>query len=354
MNKNDCDCMMIKKNKKLLLIFGFFLIVLVAVVYIITSIRRSDDYTLVKKRFFRMDTVTELTVAVKDKKSVEIIWQRIDSLLKEWEEHFSVSHPRSEVKALNERRSQTVEVSSQMAEMISKGLQYGELLDGGFDITILPIKELWGFVNGNDSEVTVAPSQEMVRQKLENVDYRNVEIYGDTVSFKSQETRIDVGGIAKGFVLREIGKTLDSYGINDYLICAGGDILARGKRVDGKPWRIGIADPRNPDSVAEIINVQNCSVVTSGDYERFRFINGKRYHHLFDPKTGYSCLKNRSVTVYGKDPVAADILSTGLFCRDASEIVSFINGQPGLQCFVIDSEGRIHTSKNWNKINSKG
>lgn len=328
---------------------GIILIVLIVLIHLISIIFFSEKYVQKKKRFFRMDTVTEITVVVNEKSNTEVLWGKVDSLLKDWDERFSVSNPHSEVKAVNERKEPVIKVSSEMAEMLSRGISYGEILDGGFDMTILPIKELWGFVSGNGADtVTRVPSEDMVRRELAKVNFRNVTIEGNKVSFKSPETRIDVGGIAKGFVLAEIGKLLESNGISNFLISAGGDILTSGERIDGNAWRVGIADPHNSDSAITTIYAKDCVIVTSGDYERFKIIDGKRYHHLFDSKTGYSCSKNRSVTICGKDPVEADVFSTGLFALDPREIVAFVNERSGLNCFVIDSAGKIYTSKNWN------
>lgn len=300
---------------------------------------------LASKKIFRMDTITEITFVVKDKKEVQSCWNSIDSLLKDWEERFSVEGLGSEVRLLNERKKNTMPLSSQLKEMLQFALNYGDTLEGGFDLTVLPLKKLWGFGENSQADNSL-PSEHQVRSALEKVDYRMLKIIGDSISFSSQQARIDVGGVAKGFVLREIGKLLNSYGINNYLISAGGDIIVKGKRVDGTPWRIGIQHPRN-NGVLGALELDSGSIVTSGDYERFRIINGNRYHHIFDTRTGYSSTKNQSLTICCQDPAEADVMSTGLFSRSAEEILEFINSRPRLDCLVVDSCGKVFISRGW-------
>ena len=299
-----------------------------------------------KKRFFRMDTVTEITIVSQKKLRVNQLWCEIDSLLKDWEERFSITHERSEVRKLNERTGEVVVVGPLLLEMLQTAQRYSDTLDGHFDITILPVKELWGFGETESFDSTV-PNPEMISKALEAVDHKKVNIEGNRVHFLSPDTRIDVGGVAKGFVLREIARVLEKKKIINYLVVAGGDIVASGKRSDGRPWKIGIQHPRDRDAVAGSVDIDTGSIVTSGDYERFRIVNGIRYHHLFDPRTGYSSSENQSVTIYGKDPVEVDILSTGLFLRSAASIVDYVNSRPQLEALVIDSSGTPHFSDGW-------
>jgi len=298
--------------------------------------------------FFRMTTVTDVTVVLPARTDPKPLWRSIDSLLLDWEVRYCVTGKGSEVAALNRRKAQTVALRPQLAEMVSYALRYGDSLDGGFDLTILPLKEVWGFGEGSSDTVPL-PSTEAVDSALAAVSYRNVTLNAthDSVRFASESARIDVGGIAKGFVLRETARLLDRREVGDYLVVAGGDVFARGRRPDGKPWLVGVQHPRVSDSLIGTVSVTDASVVTSGDYERFRIVDGIRYHHIFNSRTGVCCRANRSVTIVADDPVEADILSTGLFCRSGSEIIDYINARPRLRCLVADSSGKIFRSENW-------
>ncbi|MBN1576442.1 MAG: FAD:protein FMN transferase [Chitinispirillaceae bacterium] len=308
-----------------------------------------------KRTFFRMDTVTDITVVLPEGDDLKPIWRSVDSLLLDWEERFSVTGEKSEVQALNRRTQQAMPVGRQLAAIIAFALRCGDTLDGGFDLTILPVKEVWGF-GEQASESMPLPVDAQVDSALVCVNYKNIRLNDadDSVFFASPATRIDIGGIAKGFVLHEVARVLDARNIADYLVVAGGDVVGKGRRPDGKPWLVGIQHPRSTDSLLGTLSLDNASVVTSGDYERFRIVDGKRYHHIFNSHTGRSCLANQSVTVSGENPVEVDVLSTGLFCRSAGEIVAYINKRPGFQCLVVDSTGKIFKSSGWKGEVGKG
>ncbi|MBN1307080.1 MAG: FAD:protein FMN transferase [Chitinispirillaceae bacterium] len=309
-----------------------------------------------KRTFFRMDTLTEVTVVLPEGSDVRPLWKSIDSLLLVWEERFSVTGDKSEVRALNCRTRQAMPVGRQLADIIAFALRYGDTLDGGFDLTILPVKEVWGFGEEADDSMLL-PSDAQVDSALACVSYKKVRLNAgrDSLYFSSPATRIDIGGIAKGFVLREMARLLNRHAIADYLVVAGGDVVGKGKRPDGTPWRVGIQHPRIPDGLLGTMPLDSGSVVTSGDYERFRIVEGRRYHHIFNSRTGRSCLANQSLTVQGIDPVEADVLSTGLFCRSAVEIIEYIDARPRFECVVVDSTGRIFTSKGWRgEVNEEG
>ena len=326
--------------------FAFRIALLVLAVIAVTGC--GIKFQRFKQTFFRMDTVTDVTVVQPKGSNVKPLWRSIDSLLLDWEERFSVTGDKSEVQALNRRTSQAMPVSRQLAAMIAFALRYGDSLDGGFDLTILPVKEVWGF-GEEASDSMPLPTDDQVDSALAGVSYKNVRLNatGDSVFFASPATRIDVGGIAKGCVLHEIAMLLDNRAIVNYLVVAGGDVVGKGKRPDGRPWRVGIQHPRIPDGLIGTMPLDSGSLVTSGDYERYRIVDGRRYHHIFNSHTGQCCLANRSVTVYGDNPIEVDVLSTGLFCRSAEDIISYINSRPRFECVVVDSTGRVLTSGGW-------
>ncbi len=304
-----------------------------------------------KHTFFRMDTVVEVTLVLKGKgnseKNVEETWKKIDSLLADFEIRFSQTHQESEVLKINRDRDTSHILSEILTEMLSIGLGYGDTLQGMFDLTILPIKELWGF--GESERRKVIPSAESISELLPYVDYKKVTVNDEarTIDFDNDTILVDVGGIAKGFSLREVARILDTLGYADYLIVAGGDIIGKGRRPDGKMWKLGVKHPRRDDGLLGAFRLDTGSVVTSGDYERFWIKNGKRYHHIFNPKTGYPSTKNQSLTVWCLDPVIADVLSTGLFGRSGDSILAFIEKRLFTECVVVDSEGEVLISSGW-------
>jgi thiamine biosynthesis lipoprotein len=292
-----------------------------------------------------MDTVTEVTLSVQRSYNVKPIWRSIDSLLLDYEKRFSVSSEASEVRALNERALQSLPISSELGEMLKTGLAWGDSLGGAFDITVLPLKVLWGLCEqcGGDEPL---PDSGQVSAVVGKVDYKKVRVNAaaDSVFFDSPDTRVDAGGIAKGFVLRQLGELLKSRGLENFLIAAGGDIIVSGRKHDNTQWRVGIRHPRQNSELIRTISMTSGAVVTSGDYERFRMIDETRYHHIFDPSAGYPCSENQSLTILADDPVRADILSTGLFCASAEQILEYVRARDDLECVVVDAEGNIYMS----------
>ena len=321
----------------------------VAVVMLLVVIGCRNKPFRAKQTFFRMDTVTDVTVILENGRDVAPLWRSVDSLLLDWETRFSVTGKKSEVQRVNERGTRSVHVGELLGEMIDSSLHYGELLDGGFDLTILPVKEVWGFGEEASDDMPL-PTDKAVDSARALVSYKDVHYdpIERVVTFDRPETHIDIGGIAKGFVLRETARLLDRYGVKSYLIVAGGDVVAKGKKPDGSKWRIGVQHPRKPDGMIGTLALENGSVVTSGDYERFRIVDGVRYHHLFNSATGRSCGANQSLTVAGPNPVTVDILSTGLFCRKANDVTAYIDKMSAYECLVVDSVGNVVTSSGWN------
>jgi len=319
----------------------------------ISSCSNNDNRVVRRQVFFRMDTMVDATISVPPRYNPVPLWLSIDSLLAQCEKRFSASGDSSEINIINTRTSNALPVSAQLEDMLRLGIYYGKLLDGAFDITVLPLKELWGLCERCGDTLRIPDSAE-VSAALRSVDYRRIHINdaGDSVFFDSASTRIDLGGIAKGFVINWLDALIKDNGVNDFLISAGGDIISSGRRPDGAPWRVGVRHPRRPDELIDAISVTSGAVFTSGDYERFREADdGRRYHHIFDPSTGFPCGNNQSLTIRTTirtyDPARADILSTGLFCRKPEDILSFVENRSDLECLVVDSAGKIFKSCGW-------
>jgi len=296
-----------------------------------------------------MNTISEITISVPSDFHIKSVWESVDSLLSQSENRFSVTGVNSEIRVLNERGDLTaLPISKELGEMLSAGLAYGDTLNGAFDITVLPLKELWGFGEQSGEDEPLPDSLQIV-EAVKMADYKKVRVNEakDSVFFESPLTRIDVGGIAKGYVIKQLYDLLKSKGVNNFLIVAGGDIVGSGRKRDGTPWLIGVRHPRDHSKLLATVELDSGSIVTSGDYERFRIVDGKRYHHIFDPSTGYSCGQNQSLTIWAAEPLRADVYSTGLFCRGAGEILEFVNARDDLQCIIADSAGEIHISHGW-------
>ncbi|NPV14534.1 FAD:protein FMN transferase [candidate division WOR-3 bacterium] len=224
--------------------------------------------------------------------------QRLDTL-------WSIFFDKSEVAQLNRLRKMLV--SKETRDLIVKGIAMGEETNGAFDITVEPLMRLWGFYDGN---YRVPESTDIVETK-KHVDYRQIVVDGDSVIL-GEGVNLDLGGIAVGYAVDRAVAIMESLGLIEGLVDAGGDIRVFGEKV----WRIGVQNPRG-EGVVRVLKLKNQAVSTSGDYENFFEVNNKRYCHIVNPKTGYPATRWVAVAVVAPSALEADVYSTTLFaCGD--------------------------------------
>jgi thiamine biosynthesis lipoprotein len=336
---------------KLLLLLSLFLLL---------SCKKEGSGVVKNSRFFRMSTITELKLYSHEipKKEFETlsdsIFKRVDSLLLSYEKRFSSELFNSEVSLFNRRDVDTLEVSSSFYKMVESANLYSEKLDGSFDVSVLPLKKYWKPSSTKNSLPTIkgTESQKDVDSILKFVDYKKIELLDSNKIFVADSRlKIDLGGVAKGVVIEEVSALIKSSGVDNFLINSGGDIFVSGTKNSGDKFRVGIKDPKVSGNLIKIVEVVSGAVVTSGDYERFRVDeNGDRVHHLFDTETGFPSTQNSSVTVIANSPAIADILSTGLFSKNALEAVEIINELDSVHCFIVDVNGNEFSSKGFTSV----
>jgi len=190
------------------------------------------------------------------------------------------------------------------------------------------------------------PDDDTINELLSAVDYRHVILDHEqqTVFFASDKVKIDLGGIAKGYAVDNAIRALEKLGIKHALVTAGGDTRLLGDR-NGKPWIVGIRDPRDEDKQAVVLPLQNEAMSTSGDYERYFEEDGKRYHHILSPQTGRSSSQIQSVSIIGPQSVYNDALSTAVFVMGLETGIGLINSLPKFEAIVMDKHRRLHYSE---------
>jgi len=279
---------------------------LLAVVILLTnlsgcSVSQSEK---ISESAFVLNTVATITIYGS---TDETLLDDAFALCRKYDALLSRTDKNSEIYKLNTREISTV--SDETAALIAEGLYYGTLSGGAFDITIEPLAVLWNFT-GDDPVVPTAADVAAAREK---VDYSAVSISGNTVQFANDSVRLDLGGIAKGYIADRVKEYLVSKGVTSAIINLGGNVLCIGGKTDTKSFKIGIQYPFKEGSIASV-TVSGLSVVTSGIYERYFEENGKLYHHLLDPKTGYPADNGLlSVTIIGANSSVCDALSTACF-----------------------------------------
>ena len=275
---------------------------------------------------------TFVTVTLYDTDDQEILDGCFD-LCAEYENLLSRTKETSEIYRLNHRAEgeRSLQVSEKTAQVIAKGLEYSRLSDGAFDITIEPLSSLWDFTAENPQ----VPPEEAIREARERVNYRNVSVEGNTVTFADDVTTIDLGAIAKGFIADQIKNYLEDEGVESAIINLGGNVLCVGARPDETPFRIGIQRPfAERNEVAGALDIEDMSVVSSGVYERHFIQDGVNYHHLLNPRTGYPYENGLvQVTIISRDSVDGDGLSTTCFAlgiEEGSEVLESLEDTYGI------------------------
>lgn len=302
----------IKKNKWLL--WGSVSIVCIGMLFVMCSCDKKENkkIKLVKeytRDVFAMDTYMTLKVYSDDGKKAENALDESVSEIEKLDDLFSVGNEQSEVSILNESGSEFV--SEDFINVIKRAKEISEDTDGAFDITIFPLMEEWGFVNKNFKVL----GDNEIKELLEHVNYKKVDI-DESEDFVSidENSKIDLGGIVKGYASDMVMDIIKKNNIDNAVVSLGGNVACIGKNKDDKLWKVAIKDPDNEDDYLGSVEVSNKSVITSGGYERFFEKDGKKYHHILDPKTGKPSDSGvSSVTIISEDGLLADALSTSLF-----------------------------------------
>jgi thiamine biosynthesis lipoprotein len=226
--------------------------------------------------------------------------------------------------------------SKELLENVEKSIYYGELSEGGFDITVQPILDLY---KESFSVRKRPPTSEEIQEELKKVDYRNVNVKGNIVSIGNNQ-EITLGGIAKGYAVDKAVETIENIGVKHALVNAGGDMRALGKKYGSVDWSIALANPRDKKDYITLISLADESVVTSGDYERF-FNENKSFHHIVNPLTGYSATELMSVTIIAENAFDADAISTSVFVLGKEKGLELIESLDRVEGLIITREKDI-------------
>ncbi len=296
---------------------------------------------------FLMDTVVEIKVYHGNKIEAR---EAIDSSIEEMkrvEQKMSIFVPGSEVSGINkealfERRSASglsdgwISISDELFSLLEESVRLSDLTKGCFDVTIYPLWKIWKFERDN----VEIPNKREIERALGLVAYKNMILQNGKIKFGKKGMGVDLGGIAKGYAVDCAIKVLKEKNVKSAMVNAGGDIYVLGKK-QGKPWRIGIRHPRKEGEILGIVDVEDRAIVTSGDYERFFFSEGKRYHHILNPRTGYPAEECQSVTIVSKETTFADGLATGVFVLGPKEGMDLIESLEEVEGVIVNRKGEV-------------
>ncbi len=285
---------------------------------------------------------TVCTIQIFDSKDTSILDKAFDRL-KDLENKVSINKEGTELDKVNEMSGkEAVVVGKDTFSIVESGLYYSKISNGNFDITIGPIVKLWGI----GSESARVPSEKEITEKKSLINYNDIVLNNEknSIFLKKPNMIIDLGGIAKGYAADEMKNLLADNGVKSAMINLGGNLYILGNKPNGNQWKIGIQNPNGNanDTVGNIL-VNDKSIVTSGTYERFLEVDGKVYHHILDPKTGYPYESDLlSATIISDTSLAGDGLSTSTFALGREKGLEFINSLENIEAIFITKDNEVY------------
>ncbi len=287
-----------------------------------------------------LGTWVSITVVAADEKTSEAHIEAAFDRIAELDRLMSTYKEDSELSRVNRRAGEgPVAVSEDLFAAISAGVKWCRLSHGAFDIAVSPLLDLWRTCARADR----LPTQEEIAalQPLFGAGRIELDAGARSVKFPVEGMRLDLGGLGKGYCADEVVELLKERGVRKALVAVAGDVYALGTRQDGLPWRVGVQDPRRPDSRSALLTVLELSdmaVSTSGNYQRYVEIQGRRYSHIVDPRTGKTADRVPSVTVIARDTLISDILGTALSVLGVEEGIEFVEEMPSVEALFVTIE----------------
>ena len=298
---------------------------------------------------------TAVTVTIYDSHDRNLLTECMN-LCDKYEKIFSRTASDSELYKLNHRQltpvkgtEDTYQVSDSLAELVSEGLDYSELSEGAFDIAIEPLTSLWDFT-AEDPQV---PEDSLIQAALPKCDYHNISVdrVKNEITLKTDDTAIELGAIAKGYIADRLKDYLVSRNVKSAIINLGGNVLCIGEKPDNSAFKIGIQKPfADRSETIAVMDIRDKSVVSSGIYERCFEQDGTLYHHLLNPETGYPYNNGLiAVTIISDKSVDGDALSTTCFSLGLENGMKLAESLDDVQAFFVTSDYEIHYTKDFQK-----
>lgn len=299
-----------------------------------------------KKAMKLMGNRFEISVVSDEEELAETMIGKAVDEIRRIEKLLTTFDPTSQTNQVNDQAGiAPVKVDREVFDLVARSLKISQLTQGAFDISYGSIdKKLWNF----DRNMTELPDAVTARQMVRLINYRNVILdeQNTTIFLKERGMRIGFGGIGKGYAAERAKQVLIQNGVSSGIVNASGDLAAWGKQPDGSNWTIGIADPDAADLPFSYLNITDMSVATSGNYEKFVMIGGKKYSHTINPRTGLPVTGIKSVTIISPNAEVSDAMATPVMIMGIQVGLDLINQIRGIGCVIIDDNNRIYTSKN--------
>ena len=322
-------------------LYSTFVIILFAIGFFISRVGSKEIHLINKSRIL-LGTVVEVQIREKDRKKAETSIEKAFSEIKRIDDLFSTYNEDSHVWKLNHNQATLINVVPEIFSLMVICDSIFNLTYGSFDVSLNKLVTTWGF----DRDDPSLPSDDKLSGALLNSGWNNIKLLEKNSFKRPAGTELNFGAIAKGYAVDKAVNVLIKLGINSALVNAGGEI-----KTIGDDWVIGIRHPRNQNQIIEKVNPGGMSVATSGDYEKYFELDGKRYHHILNPKTGYPADSLISVTVLNKSCTIADALATAVFVLGQAKGMRLIENLPGTEVMIIDDQINKTYSSGFEKFN---
>lgn len=298
----------------------------------------------VKRRMTLMGSLFDISITAGDSagahaeidRAVEEI-TRIENLISEW-------RPETQISEVNRNAGiRPVTVDREVFELTRRAVQYSNMTGGAFDVSIAAMDKLWRY----DGSMTEMPDPEAIRKSIENVGFRHIVLDSlhSTIYLSRPGMKIGFGSIGKGYAADRCRELLQARGVPGGIVNASGDLAAWGEQADGKPWAIGVNNPFKTRKMVKVFKIRTGSFATSGSYEKYAEIDGKRFSHIINPQTGYPSTGITSVTISGPSTEFANFLSTSVMVLGVPNGLDLVKRFPGYQCLLLTDHARIVRSR---------
>jgi thiamine biosynthesis lipoprotein len=324
----------------------FLSIILVLVILLLPAASDASREHLIAGR--TMGTTYHITVVSGSDNGLDDLKEKIDRRLAEINQVFSTYIKDSEISRFNafEVAGEKLQVSDDFMQVMRVAKKIYQLSEGAWDGTVHPLVDLWGF--GPAQRQPRKPPETEIKALMQTIGFDRIRILEPNFLVKDLATvTLDLNSIAKGFAVDQVSRLLAACGFENYLVEIGGEVYAAGVRADGKNWRVGINRPRKDAGINEVykaISIANRAFATSGDYRNFFEIEGARYSHVIDPRSGYPVSNSVvSVSIIADNCTLADGLATAVMVMGAEKGIQLVNRLDNVECFIVveKPDGRL-------------
>lgn len=326
-----------KKNIVYILLFALLFITGFFIAY-----NKNENTNEIKRTQILLGTVVEIEVKNTEEKLANDAIEKAFEEIKRIDLTFSSINPESEVYKINYSNDSIIKVSNELFWLLARSNDISKITNNAFDISLENLITLWGFERKENFRL---PDTKEINYALKNCGWTNVNLMDSNYIRLLNNVKLNFSAIAKGYAVDRAINVLKKYGIKSALVNAGGEI-----KVLGNDWIIGIQHPRMKNALVEKIKLNSKAVATSGDYEQFFEVNGKRYHHLINPQNGYPPNACQSVTIIANDDLTADAIATAVFVMGPEQGMNLIEKMDEIEGLIIDSSGNKKYSSKFHQF----